>query len=492
MNILLATAEAAPFAKAGGLADIAAALPIEWNKYGQNTIVVMPKYGFINVHEYGLTPTDITIVVPMGYWQEYARIWFGKLPNSEVPVYLVEHNIYFDRRGIYGDPNEYGDNDRRFIFFSRAVFEVAKALNFAPDIIHAHDFHTAFTMAFLKSFYNHDPLFASTAGVYTIHNLAYQGKFNPERAMLYSGFGNKEFYPGSWFEHYGTVNAMKTGIMFADKITTVSPTYAKEIRMPYYSEGLQDVLNHRGADLIGVLNGVYYDEWSPDHDKTLYRSYSINSFKEGKVENKRNFLIEMGVHNETEISKPLIAMVSRLTEQKGVDLILNKIESYISRGEILFTLLGTGETRYVDFFNYLKWKYPGKALINIGYNNTLSHRILAASDYFIMPSRFEPCGLTQMYALRYGSIPIVRMTGGLNDTVEEYVPETGSGTGYLFYQYNADDFAYAIRRALSIYNVDPHWDMVRHNAMDKNFSSNKSAIEYLKVFKWALEKIRKY
>lgn len=488
MNILIATAECEPFAKTGGLADVASSLPIEWHKYGQNPIVIMPKYNFIDIKKWNIKPTHLTLIVPMGSWTEFAHLWEGVVPNSNVPIYFVEHNEYFDRPGIYGDPNEYDDNDRRFIFFSRAVFEAAKALNFYPDIIHAHDFHAAFTMAFLKSFYRNDYRFSKTAGVYTIHNLAYQGWFDPHRAMDFSGFGMGQIYPGSWFEHHGKVNAMKTGIMFADKITTVSPTYSREIRWQYYSEGLQDVLNLRGGDLIGVLNGVYYDEWNPETDKMIAINYNNDSLNL-KQENKYRLLADFGITPEDYPQMPLIGMVSRLTEQKGIDLLINKLEFYLSNGILRFALLGSGERKYEDFFSYLRWKYPKHALIGTGYNNTLSHRIIAGSDFLIMPSRFEPCGLTQLYAMKYGTIPIVRLTGGLADSVEEYIPTTGSGAGFLFMNYNADDMAYAIRRALSIYMFEPHWSIIRQNAMSRNFSSGVSALEYLKVFKWALEKV---
>ncbi|MFP4528072.1 MAG: glycogen synthase [Candidatus Kapaibacterium sp.] len=489
MNILLASAEVAPFAKAGGLADIASALPIEWQKFGQNPIVIMPKYGFIDNHQWDIRPTYLTLVVPMGYWTEYAHLMVGTLPGSEVPVYFVEHDGYFGRAGIYGDPDEYPDNDRRFIFFDRAVFEAARALNFTPDIIHAHDFHTAFTMAFLKSHYRFDPRFSRTGGVYTIHNLAYQGNFNPATAMEYSGFGMSEFYPGSWFEHNSSVNAMKTGVMFADKITTVSPTYSREIRMPYYSEGVQDVLNERSADLIGILNGVYYDEWNPEEDKHLYINFDSQGLDKKRA-NKHALLKDFGLTDEDDLDLPLMGMVTRLAEQKGIDLLINKFEQYMVDRSFRLILLGSGDRTYEDFFNYMKYKYPKLALVYIGYNNKIAHRIIGSSDFLLMPSRFEPCGLTQMYAMKYGTIPIVRETGGLADTVEEYYPETGEGTGFRFWQYNADDMAWAIRRALEIYNEEPHWDLIRRNAFAQEFSSSKSALEYLKVFKWALEKVR--
>ena len=280
---------------------------------------------------------------------------------------------------------------------------------------------------------------------------------------------------------------MKTGIMFADKITTVSPTYAKEIRYPYYSEGLQDELNLRGADLVGVLNGVYYDEWNPEIDDYIYEKYSYENLEVKKI-NKIQFLYDHGLTDEDNLELPLIGMVTRLTEQKGIDLLMAKLEYYLENNMFRIALLGTGESKYTDFFQYIKWKYPKLALINIGYNNMLSHRMFAASDYFLMPSRFEPCGLTQMYAMKYGTIPIARITGGLADTIKEYNFDSGQGCGFLFWQYNDDDFAFSIRRGLSVYNNSPHWDLVRKNAMTNNFSSGKSALDYLKVFKWALEK----
>jgi starch synthase len=489
MNIIIAAAEVAPFAKAGGLADMTYSFPVEWKKFGMNPVVFLPKYGDIDVYHWGFRPTNLTINVPMDYWTEYGFLWQGKLPNSDVPVYLIENAEYFNRSGIYGNPNEFSDNDKRFIFFSRAVFEAAKAIDFHPDIIHSHDYHTAMAMAFLKSQYGNDERFAKTAGVFTIHNLAYQGKFNPGRAMKYATFDTKEFYPLSWFEHEGCVNAMKTGIMFADKITTVSPTYAEEIKNEYFGEGLHGVLNHRAADLIGVLNGVYYNEWSPETDNFIKVKYDHNSIA-SKRTNKLDLLNDHGVGESENPDLPVIGMVSRLTEQKGIDIMMGVLEEALYQGKFRFALLGSGESKYVDYFNYLAWKYPGLALIHIGYNNHLSHKIISSSDFLLVPSRFEPCGLTQMYALRYGTIPIVRQTGGLADTVFEYNPETGKGNGFTFFNYNFDDLKYALDRALGVYQNEPHWSGLRKNAMLCDYSSAKSALEYLKVFNWALEKKR--
>ncbi len=487
MNILLATAELTPLAKTGGLADITAALPIEWKKQGHNPIVVLPKYSIFDPYKYGFEPTDIVLFVPVSHWLEYARLWKGVIPGSDVPCYLIENNDYFWRDGIYGNPNEYADNDRRFIFFSRAVFEVAKVLNFQPDVIHAHDFHTAFVMAFLKSHYRNDPLFVNTAGVFTIHNLAYQGWFDPKRALDFACFSQNDFYPGSWFEKNGVVNSMKVGIMFADKITTVSPTYAREIRWDYFGEGMQDYLNERGGDLIGVLNGVDYSLWNPEDDKYIYKNYNIKTIDK-KKENKNDFLKSMGLTNKDDLEKPIIGMVTRLTDQKGVDLLMNKLEYHLYNNDFRFALLGSGNQRYVEYFNYLAWKYPGKIFVHIGYSEEIAHKIVASSDFLFLPSRYEPCGLTQMYALKYGTIPIVRSTGGLADTVFEYVPEKKLGNGFLFINYNAEDMDFAISRALQIYYNNQDWKQVKLNAMSYDFSIRSSAEKYIQVFEWALGK----
>lgn len=485
MNILVVATEIAPLAKSGGLADVTASLAIEWKKAGHRPVVIIPKYRHIDTNKYNLKPTYSTIIVPMGYWHEYARLWAGTLPNSEVEVYLLEHDIYFNRNGIYGEDAEYKDNDRRFIFFSRAAFEVAKTLNFSPDVIHAHDYHTAFTMPFLKTHYRNDNLFSNTAGVFTIHNLAYQGRFAPESTMEYSSFGMQNFYGGSWFEFYGSTNFMKTGVAFADKITTVSPTYSREIRSEYFGEGLHNVLNWRGADLIGILNGVDYSSWSPEVDPLLPIKYSHNTLHK-KKKFKYEFLRSNNIQEDLDI--PLIGMISRMTEQKGIDLVINKIENFLWNNQVRLAVIGSGEQQYENYFNYIKSKYPFSSIVYIGYNESLAHKIFAASDFFFVPSRFEPCGLTQMYAMRYGSLPIVRSTGGLADTVHEFIPQNKTGNGFVFWNYNADDFAHAISRALNIYYIPEMMDIARKNAMKENFSSAKTANEYIQVFNWAKEK----
>lgn len=487
MNILSVATEVAPLAKSGGLADVVASLAIEWKKAGHNPIIIMPKYYFIDVEKLRFQPTFKTLVVPMGYWNEYATLLHGKLPDSDVDVYLLEHNDYYGRDGIYGiNGKDFLDNDKRFIFLSRAVFEAAKALDFRPDVIHANDFHTGFSMAFLKCYYRNDPFFSKTAGVFTIHNLAYQGRFTPENTMLYSGFGMQSFYPGSWFEYYGGTNYMQTGIMFADKITTVSPTYATEIRSEYFGEGLNNVLNMRGEDLVGILNGVDYNEWNTLTDKKIPFNYDTSSLNK-KQEIKYKYLKDNGI--TTDLDLPLVSVISRMTEQKGFDLIASILENYLWNNRIRFSIIGSGDPNYQNYFNYIKSKYPAHSIVYIGYNEPLSHILYAASDFMLMPSRFEPCGLTQMYSMKYGTLPIVRATGGLNDTVHEFIPHSQQGNGFVFWNYNANDLTFAIDRALSVYYDEHNLDIARKNAMNENFSAERSAAQYIECFNWALEKI---
>ena len=487
MNILIAVAELTPLVSSGGLADVVNSLSKAWKAAGHNPVIVLPKHAKIDVKKYNFKPIDKTICIPVSYWMEYAKLWTGYLPGSDVPVYLVENSDYFDREGIYGNPNEYQDNDRRFIFFSRAVFETAKSINFVPDILHAHDYHTAFTMAFLKTHYRNDPFFSHCAGVFTIHNLAYQGWFRPETAMIYACFGTDGF-KGSWFEKNDSVNCMKTGIMFADKITTVSPTYSREIRWDSFSEGLQYELNSRGGDLIGVLNGADYSTWNPQTDSYIDTKYSVDSLQ-NKQKNKEKFLREHNMDLGNMLNLPLIGMVTRLAEQKGIDILMHSLEYNLYHSRFFFCLLGSGAEQYEEYFNYLAWKYPNKISVHIGFNHELSHRIIASSDFLLLPSRFEPCGLTQMYALKYGTIPIVRSTGGLSDTVQEYTTYNRNGNGFLFINYNSDDMEFAIRRGMDIYYNTEHWDKVRANAMNCNFSITRAAAKYIEVFNWALEKI---
>ncbi|MCX8051440.1 MAG: glycogen synthase [Chlorobi bacterium] len=487
MNILAVAAECTPFAKVGGLADVVAALAKHWRALGHSVRIVMPRYGTIDTDRWNIRPTQLVTAVPIGWWHEYARLWRGELPGTDIPVYFLESRDYFDRHGIYGEPEGYPDNDRRFLFLSRAAFEVAAATDFTPDIVHAHDWHTAFTMAFLKSHYRYHPHFARTAGVFTIHNIAYQGQSDPHRIIPLAGFRIEEFR-GSWFEHDGVVNMMKTGIMFADKITTVSPTYAREIRWTSAGMGMQPYLNLRGADFLGILNGADYTEWDPATDPYIPMQYTVETLAD-KVKNKAALLEDSVPPHDRILEVPLFGMVSRLTSQKGIDLLLGCIEQFVRSGQARFAILGSGEPRYEHALRLLGRRYPTRVMVFTGYNAALSHHVIASSDFLLMPSLFEPCGLTQLYALRYGTVPVVRSTGGLADTVAEYDPVSGIGTGFTFGEYSVAAFARAIERGLSYYRHPLHWDRVRINGMQQDFSATKSAQQYLAVFGWALEKI---
>jgi len=488
MNILVAAAEVAPFAKVGGLADMAGALPKAWSEDGHNVVVILPLYATIDKELHGIEKTDMLVPVPFGTWTEYAEVWHTSLPGTNIPVYFLRSSDYYDRPGIYGYHDGFEDNDRRFIFLSRAVFEVARALDFRPDVVHAHDYHTAPCMPMLKVHYRSDPFFVGTAGVFTIHNMAYQGMYDPARAMEFCGFHAADFYEGCWYEHDGIFNAMKAGILFADKITTVSPTYAQEIRWTPEGMGLQGALQSRGSDLIGVVNGIDTSIWSPVHDAHTAVPYSVQSLKKKEI-NKRALLKEVGfTANEIKQDLPVVGMVTRLTEQKGISLLTSSIEPFIAANAFRLVVLGSGEKKFENFLHDLAYRYPNNVKVGTGYNDPLSHRIQAGSDYYLMPSRFEPCGLTQMFALAYGTVPVVRSVGGLADTVQDYDPIAFTGTGIRFHRYTGEALTDALESALRLYKKEPHWTRIRTNGMERDNTIVTTGRRYVEVFGWAQER----
>ena len=490
MNILLVAAEVSPYAKVGGLADMAGALPKAWSEQGHDVRIVLPLYGNIDKELYNISKLDALVAVPFGSWTEYAEVWHGVLPHTNVDVYFIRSSDYFDRPGIYGYHEGFEDNDRRFIFLSRAAFEVARALDFRPDVIHAHDYHTAVCMLLLKVQYVHDEFFSATAGVFTIHNMAFQGHFDPLRAMEFCGLPPSDFYTGCWYEHDGCFNAMKAGIMFADKVTTVSPTYAQEIRWTPEGMGLQGALQQRSADVVGVLNGIDMHQWDPAADKHIAITYTAENL-ERKLADKLALLREVGFgEGDQNDDVPLLGMVTRLTEQKGLSILQHALPQHLRDGSVRLVVLGSGEHDAEMFLSDMEHRYPHNVRFIRGYNEPLSHRIQAGSDYYLMPSLFEPCGLTQMFALRYGAVPIVRGIGGLADTIEEYDPITFCGTGIRFYDYNAEELSNAIWRGLRLFKQEPHWMHIRRNAMSADYSIVHTAARYLEVFSWALEKVR--
>lgn len=488
MNILVVAAEVAPFAKVGGLADMTAALPKAWAADGHSVAVILPMYGHIDIDQYGISKTEHLVAVPFGHWLEYATVWQGVLPGTDIPVYFIASSDYYERPGIYGYHEGFADNDRRFLFLSKAAFEVSKAIGFQPDIVHAHDYHTAPCMPLLQVKYRYDEFFSRTRGVFTIHNMAYQGMYDPTRAMELLGFDAGDFYHGCWYEQSGVFNSMKAGIMFADKVTTVSPTYAQEIRWTPEGMGLQGALQARSGDLIGVLNGIDSTEWDPSTDVHIAANYTYGTIAK-KAVNKKALLQQFGVAtDDTNADLPLFGMVTRLTEQKGISIVTSVVEHFVSHGRLRLVLLGSGERKFEEYFQNLAIKYPQHVLVGTGYNTALSHQIQAASDYYLMPSKFEPCGLTQMFALAYGAVPIVRATGGLADTVEQYDPVTFAGTGYRFAGYSSDALAEAMEAALRIYKRSPHWETIRKNGMGKDNTIDRAGRRYVEVFGWALER----
>lgn len=481
MNILLASAEINPFAKGGGMATVTSYLCLEWSEMGHEVVAVLPAYKSINKKEFGLVKTDISFDVPMGFRTEKATVYKGNFPNSEAIIYLIAHDEFFDEEYVYGDRNEDEDDDRRFLFFCRAVLELCKTINFSPDILNCHDYHTAFIIAFLKTKYKNEPIFKNTGSVFTIHNLSYQGVFDKFRVMDFTGFKFKEFDVGSWFEHEGTVNFMKTGIMYADQIVTVSPTYSEEIKKPYYSEGMQDAINSRLRDISGILNGVNYRIWNPATDIYLSERYDSNSL-EIKEKLKLEFYEEHNIP-ESKRNLPLISMISRLTEQKGFGILENKIVKLLNKNKFIFSVLGEGDDKYEDLLIEAKNQFPENMILQLSYSEREAHKVIAASDFLLMPSKYEPCGLAQMYALKYGTIPIVRSTGGLADTIVDYSSEKETGNGITFPHYNRDELELSIMRAVDLYKSEHHIEKIRKNGMAENHSSLKCATNYIEVFK---------
>lgn len=485
MNILLAAAEINPFAKGGGMADVTSFLCVEWAEMGHDVVAVLPGYKSIDKAAYGLRKTDISFEVTMGFHNEIATVYSGTFPNSDARIFLIGHDEFFDDEYVYGDRNEDEDDDRRFLFFDKAVPELCKAINFRPDIINCHDYHTSFIMPLLKTQYKDEPLFAKTGTVFTIHNLSYQGIYDKYRVMDFTGLKHKEFEVGSWFEHEGMVNFMKTGIMYADRILTVSPTYAEEIKQPYYSEGMQDAINSRLRDITGVLNGVNYREWNPTIDTFISKNYDSTSL-EIKEELKLEYLTEAGIP-EKKHKLPLISFIGRLTEQKGLDIIENKISKLLDLNKFVLAILGEGLDKYEDLVISAKNQFPDSVILVLKYSERDAHRLIAASDFLLMPSKFEPCGLTQMYALKYGTIPIVRATGGLADTVTNYSTEKGTGNGISFPHYNRDELEASVRQAVDLYKSKDQIETLRQNGMAENHSSKRCAKEYIAVFKEVLD-----
>jgi len=480
MNILIAASEVVPFAKSGGLADVAGALPKALAALGHDVRVVMPRYYIVDKEKYALKPLEGSLGVPMGSMgQAWAGVLEGVLPGSDVPVYFIEHEGFFGRKGLYDEDGEgYGDNDNRFIFFSKAVMQLAKMLRFKPDVIHANDWHTAAIPILLNTSYAFDSDFKGTGALLSIHNLQHQGKFY-KGAMDVLGVG-WEHYNADELEEYQGINLLKGGIVHADAINAVSRKYAQEIRTPEFGWGLDGLIDKNAYKLYGILNGVDYDEWSPAVDTLIAQRYDLDDLQ-GKQACKKALQEQFNLPQRSDV--PVIGLVGRLAEQKGITLLSAAIWNLMEL-DIQIVLLGTGEKWAEHFFSDIASKYPQKFACYIGYQNDLAHQIEAGSDLFLMPSLFEPCGLNQIYSLRYGTVPIVRATGGLDDTIENYQSESKSGTGFKFYDATPEALSGTVKWAVDIwYNDKSGFDQLRHTAMQKRFDWSEAAKGYEDLYR---------
>lgn len=481
LNVVIASPEAEPFAKTGGLADVAGSLPLALKNLGCKVVLVLPYYRQVTLKEIKAGPTGLEITVPIGKRKITGQVLQAHLDG--VPVYFIRRDEFFDRTYIYGTPEgDYFDNLERYAFFSRGVLELLKAGGFggfAPDVIHCNDWQTGLIPAYLRDTYKNDPFFSKVATVFTIHNIAYQGLF-PGNLFDVTHLSPAIFNPDA-LEFWGQINLLKGGLAYADILTTVSRQYSKEIQTPEYGAGLEGFLKRRKADLYGVLNGVDYEEWDPEKDQRIPENYSADDLK-GKLACKRKLLKEFGLKLKPDT--PLIGMISRLAAQKGFD-ILSEAMPELMKLDIGIVILGSGEKRYKDLIEGLASLYPNRLSVKIAFNNGISHLVEAGSDMFLMPSRYEPCGLNQMYSLKYGTIPIVRATGGLEDTVRDY--KDNEGTGFKFKEYSASALVEKVKEALAVYKDKKAWAELQRRAMAGNFSWEESAKRYLELYRLAIK-----
>jgi starch synthase len=475
MKILFVASEGLPYSKTGGLADVIGGLPKALRELKHEVVVLLPRYRGTKMQSTLIS----SLTLPVGDRLRFPAIG-EDVPLDGVRYLFVDDDEYFDRPGIYGDKTgDYADNAERYAEFSRVAIEVAKRI-WLPDVIHCHDWQTALVPVLLRTQHALDPTVRSIPVVLTIHNLAYQGVF-PRAALRKIGIPDNLFSIDG-MEFYGKVNFLKGGLLYADYLTTVSRRYAKEIQTAEYGCGLEGVISRRADRLVGILNGVDYGAWNPETDKLIGHHYSVTEL-EGKQGCKTDLLAEMKLGAEN-LDRPLIGIVSRFVDQKGFDLI-SDIATEILAEDVALVALGTGEVKYEHLFKDLAAKYPERVSARIGYDEALAHKIEAGADMFLMPSRFEPCGLNQIYSLKYGTPPIVRATGGLDDTVQNYSSRSANGTGFKFEAYEPQDLLAAIRAALKTYRDQKAWRGLQANGMAKDFSWRSSAEAYVTLYERA-------
>jgi starch synthase len=481
VNVLFVASEAHPFIKTGGLGEVAFALPKTLRKLGVDIRIIIPKYAAIE-EEFKTQMISVdTFTVSVGWRRQFIRLQY--MEYDGVPCYFIDNEHYFKRDGVYG----FYDDGERYACFCRAALEALKYINgFAPDIIHCNDWQTAAVITLLKAFYSFDNIYENIGTIFTIHNLKYQGILPKEALGDLLGL-DWSYFVEDKLKFYDNISLVKGALNMTDKITTVSSTYAEEITTPYYGEGLDGLISYRCMDLSGIVNGIDTDTFNPETDMEIYDRFSIGSL-ETKLDNKEKLQIELGLAVNREV--PMIAIVSRLVRQKGIDLIACVIEELLSM-DIQIVVLGSGEECFENMFRYYAYRYPHKVSANIYFDSSLAKKIYASSDMFLMPSLFEPCGIGQLIALRYGSLPIVRETGGLKDTVISYNEVTEEGNGFSFSNYNAHDMLYTIRRAVGLYKDKELWNKLVTRAMSEDNSWYNSAQKYVNLYKTVISNVRK-
>ncbi len=472
MKILFVSTEVQPFIKTGGLADVAYALPKALKEAGVDVRVIMPKYGDISIDYKSNMRLLASYGVNVGWRNQYCGLEY--LDYEGVPVYFVDNEYYFKRPGCYG----FYDDGERFAYFCRAVMESVKHMDdFYPDIIHCNDWHTGMIPLYLKDFYCENPEFYNTKSVFTIHNLQYQGLFSP--AIIEDLLGlNYGYYNDEKIKYNDCVSFMKAGIVYADKVTTVSNTYAQEIQTPYFGEGLDGLLRAYSHKLVGILNGIDYDTNSPKTDKNIAVNYTSKSIAR-KAICKEDLQQAVGLPKNPDV--PVVGLISRLVKQKGIDLITCVMED-ILKLDVQLVILGTGDQDYQDFFEYYAYSYPGKVAACMKFDNKLASKIYAGADLFLMPSLFEPCGLSQIIAMSYGTLPLVRETGGLKDTVVPYNEYTGEGNGFSFANYNAHEMLNVLQYASLQFKDKEAWNKLIKQAMKTRYDRSRQAKAYMAVY----------
>ena len=478
-KILFAASEGVPFVKTGGLADVVGSLPKCIDKEYFDVRVIMPKYSCMK----DAMKEKLSYVTHFYMDYNWQSIYVGILTAQVdgITYYFIDNESYFSGMKPYTDDPRY--EIERFGFFSKAVLSALPLIGFRPDVIHCHDWQTGLVPVYLKERFQGDPFFHGIKSVITIHNLKFQGKWDTKTVRDITGLSEYFFTPDK-LEAYKDANLLKGGIVYADAVTTVSDTYAEEIKTAFFGEGLDGLLRARSGDLRGIVNGIDYDDFNPETDPYIVKPYNAVNFRKEKIKNKKALQKELGLAQDEK--KMMIGIVSRLTDQKGFDLIAHIMDE-LCQDAVQIVVLGTGEEKYENMFRHFDWKYADKVSANIYYSEELSHKIYAACDAFLMPSLFEPCGLSQLMSLRYGTVPIVRETGGLKDTVMPYNQYEGTGTGFSFANYNAHEMLAAIRYAEQIYyDKKREWNKIIDRAMATDFSWSVSAKKYQEMYDWLI------